>query len=88
MLFHSHCIFHVLCPAVLAVHIRLAMVYSLPHSQVKPTCFVVSYCVGNFMSAKKCQKSTFKYSLETVQGETKNNGFWQYISAPESHSTA
>ena len=44
----------------------IAMVYLLPYSQVKPTCFVASYCMVYFLSAKKCHKSTFKYILEIV----------------------
>jgi hypothetical protein len=43
--------------------------------------------MGYFLRAKKCRKSTFKYTLEIVQGGTKNNGFWQYISAPEGRTT-
>jgi hypothetical protein len=52
----------------------------LPYSQVQPTSFVASNCMGNLLSDKKCHKYTIQYILETAEGETKNSVVvWQYI---------
>jgi hypothetical protein len=46
------------------------------------------YFSGNFPSAKKYRSRTFKYILEVVQGEMKNNDFRKYSSASERQTTA
>jgi hypothetical protein len=62
--------------------------YSVPHSQVKLTCFVAKYCTGNFLSAKKCRKYTFRYILEVVKDEINSFGFGHTVAASEGQTTA